>query len=139
VPSVTIIQALQDAFALPAMRLLALLALTSAYWLGGLAKAADFPGAVAEMRGYGLAPAAPIAAAVILLELAGSVLVLSGYYRWAGALALGGFTFAANFIGNRFWQAPPAERMRVANGFFEHLGLAGGFLLVAWIDLAGRA
>ena len=131
------LQPLLEAFTLPAVRLVALLALTSAYLQGGLMKLADFSGAIAEMRGYGIAPAAPIAAAVILLELAGSALVLSGYYRWAGALALGGFTFAANFIGNRFWQAPRPERMRVANGFFEHLGLAGGFLLVAWIDLAG--
>jgi hypothetical protein len=26
----------------------------------------------------------------------------------------------------------------VANSFFEHWGLAGGFLLVAWHDLGGR-
>jgi hypothetical protein len=26
----------------------------------------------------------------------------------------------------------------VENSFFEHLGLVGGFLLVAWLDLRGR-
>jgi hypothetical protein len=28
--------------------------------------------------------------------------------------------------------------MPVANAFFEHLGLVGGFLLVAWHDLRER-
>ena len=27
------------------------------------------------------------------------------------------------------------ERFMAANSFFEHLGLVGGFLLVAWLDL----
>jgi len=29
-------------------------------------------------------------------------------------------------------------RCIVANTFFEHLGLAGGLLLVAWLDLTER-
>ena len=49
-----------------------------------------------------------------------------------GALALMAFTLAATLIANRFWGLPPGpERFMAANGFFEHLGLAGGFLLVA--------
>ncbi|MDH6170826.1 hypothetical protein M2282_006006 [Variovorax boronicumulans] len=31
------------------------------------------------------------------------------------------------------------ERFMAANSFFEHLGLVGGFLLVAWHDLKERA
>jgi hypothetical protein len=27
------------------------------------------------------------------------------------------------------------ERFMAANAFYEHLGLAGGLLLVAWLDL----
>ena len=30
------------------------------------------------------------------------------------------------------------ERFAVENSFYEHLGLAGGFLLVAWHDLRAR-
>jgi hypothetical protein len=29
----------------------------------------------------------------------------------------------------------PPQRFMVENSFFEHLGLIGGFLLVAWLDL----
>lgn len=121
------------------VRALALLALTSAYLQGGLGKALDFPAALAEMAHFGLAPAAPFALAVIALELGGSALVLSGVLRWLGALALAAFTLAATFMANRFWEMAGPERFAAANGFFEHLGLAGAFVLVAWHDLAHRA
>ena len=40
-------------------------------------------------------------------------------------------------IALRFWEMPAGhERFMSANAFFEHLGLVGGFLLVAWHDLA---
>jgi len=39
-----------------------------------------------------------------------------------------------SFVANRFWSAPPADRFMLENGFFEHLGLVGGFLRVAWMD-----
>jgi uncharacterized membrane protein YphA (DoxX/SURF4 family) len=45
----------------------------------------------------------------------------------------------ATFIANRFWGMAPPERFMAANSFFEHLGLVGGFLLVAWHDLKNHA
>jgi uncharacterized membrane protein YphA (DoxX/SURF4 family) len=119
---------------LPALRWIALLLLVSAYLQGGLDKAFDFAGAVGEMHHFGLEPAAPLALAVIALELGASLLILAGRLRWLGALALAAFTLAATFVANRFWSAPPADRFMLENGFFEHLGLVGGFLLVAWHD-----
>ncbi|GLI24384.1 putative membrane protein YphA (DoxX/SURF4 family) [Xanthobacter flavus] len=121
------------------VRAFALLALTSAYLQGGLAKALDFPGAIAEMTHFGLAPAAPLAAGVIALEIIAPIMILSGLMRWAGALALAAFTVAATLLANRFWGMAGAERFAAANAFFEHLGLAGALVLVAWYDLAGKA
>lgn len=115
-----------------------LLLLCSAYLQGGLQKAADFPAAVAEMRHFGLAPAAPMALLAIAGELCASLLILTGRLRWAGALYLALFTFAANFIANRFWQLEGMARTMSTNAFFEHLGLVGAFLIVAWLDLHGR-
>ena len=40
----------------------------------------------------------------------------------------------ATFVASRFWSAPAADRFMLENGFFEHLGLVGAFLLVAWVD-----
>lgn len=118
---------------------LALLALCGAYLQGGLVKALDFPGAQAEMRHFGLVPEAPFAGAVLVLELGAALLVLSGCGRWLGALVLAGFTVAASFVANRFWQAPPEQALMLANAFFEHMGLAGAFVLVACRDLAPAA
>jgi uncharacterized membrane protein YphA (DoxX/SURF4 family) len=60
---------------------------------------------------------------------------------WLPRLPLAGFTLAATFVANRFRGLPAGqERFMMANAFFGHPGLAGGFLLVAWWDAreAGR-
>ena len=123
----------------PVVRGAALLALTSAYIAGGLAKAFDLEGATAEMAHFGLRPALGFALGVIALELVAPALVLSGRLRWLGALALAGFTLLAMLLANRFWEMAGAERFAATNAFFEHLGLAGAFVLVAWHDLSSRA
>ena len=112
-----------------------LLLLCSAYLQGGLTKALGFGAALAEMQHFGLAPARPLAILTILGELGASLLILCGVLRWAGALYLALFTLAANGIANRFWELAGPARAMAENGFFEHLGLVGAFLIVAWIDL----
>ena len=117
------------------IRWLALLGLCAAYLQGGFNKVMEFPGAIVEMEHLGIAPAAPFTVAVILLELGASAMILTGIWRWLGALALAGFTLMATALALRFWEMAPPDRFGAANAFFEHLGLAGGFLLVAWHDL----
>ncbi|HEY2757808.1 MAG TPA: DoxX family protein [Pseudolabrys sp.] len=129
------IEAIAARFATPFVRWFALLAICAAYLQGGLNKAIDFDGALAEMNHFGLKPAALFAIATIALELGASIMILTGFYRWLGALSLAGFTLLATFMANRFWEMGPPERIMVANSFFEHLGLIGAFLLVAWHDL----
>lgn len=114
---------------------LCLLLLCSAYLQGGINKLSDFGAAIGEMQHFHLTPAAPLAAIVIAAELGASALVLSGFYRWLGAGFLAVFTLMATLVANRFWEMSGMERFMAANGFFEHLGLAGAFLLVAWYDL----
>ena len=125
-------------FTSPTVRWLALLALCGAYVQGGLVKLMDFNGAQAEMAHFGLHPAHLAAAAVILLELGASALVLTGRLRWLGALALAGFTAAAALMANRYWEAPADARFMTMNAFYEHIGLAGAWVLVAWHDLTER-
>jgi uncharacterized membrane protein YphA (DoxX/SURF4 family) len=125
-------------FATPAVRRIALLGLCAAYLQGGIVKLTDIGGAVAEMNHFGVSPAMPFAIAVIAFELIASVAILTGYRRWLGALALGSFTVAATFMANRYWELGSPERFATENAFYEHLGLAGGFLLVAWHDLRDR-
>jgi uncharacterized membrane protein YphA (DoxX/SURF4 family) len=127
-------------FTTPALRFFALVALCSAYIQGPLMKIYDFDGAIAEMNHFGLTPAPLFAVGVIVFELLMSALILLGIFRWAAALCLAGFTLMATFLAFRFWELPSGiERMMATNGFFEHLGLAGAFVLVAWHDLRERA
>ena len=87
-----------------------------------------------------LANAALFAALVIALELGASAMILTGVMRWLGALALGGFTMLATLIALRFWELPVGqERFMAANAFFEHLGLIGGFVLLAWLNLTQKS
>ena len=125
-------------FAAPAVRWVALLGLCAAYLQGGIVKLTDISGAVGEMNHFGVSPALPFAIAVIALELVASLAILTGYGRWLGAIALGAFTVAASFMANRYWELGSAERFAAENAFYEHLGLAGGFLLIAWHDLRDR-
>mgnify|MGYP003619581764 CR=1 FL=1 len=129
-------QAVRPVLGSPAVRWLAYLGLCAAYLQGGLNKLTDFPGAVGEMTHFGLSPPALLAVLVIALELGASLMILTGRLRWLGAMALAAFTLMATFIALRFWEMPVGqERFMAANSFFEHLGLVGGFLLVAWLDV----
>ena len=92
---------------------LALLLLCSAYLQGAFDKIRDFGGAVDEMRHFGLSPAVPMAVVTIAFELLASALVISGWYRWLGALALAAFTVAATFLADRYWLRPKGERVMV--------------------------
>lgn len=128
------------ALARPSVRWFALLLLCAAYIQGPVTKILDFNGAIAEMNHFGLSPAPIFAVAVIAFELVASAMILAGILRWLAALGLAGFTLMATFVALRFWEMPPGhERMMATNAFFEHLGLIGGFLLVAWHGLRGFA
>jgi len=131
---------LADVVSAPAVQTAALLSLCAAYIQGPLTKIFDFGGAIAEMEHFGLHPAPVFAVAVIAFELTASALVVSGTLRWVGALALAGFTVLATFIALRFWELPAGmERMMATNAFFEHLGLAGAFVLVTIFDITKGA
>ncbi|KPF54629.1 hypothetical protein IP65_07905 [Novosphingobium sp. AAP1] len=109
------------------------LLLVGAYLVGALAKLGDWPGAVAEQAHFGMAPPALWAAATIAVELIGPALILVGRLVWLGAGMLGVFTVLAACLANPFWALQGPARFAATNAFFEHLGLAGGFVLAALV------
>lgn len=114
--------------------------LTTPFWLSGLSKLFDFRGARAETRAMGLRPPALAAAAVILIQLGGSALVISGRSVLLGASVLAAFTLAATVVGHAFWNAPPgAERSHHLNAFLANLGLVGGLALAVLIAESSAA
>jgi uncharacterized membrane protein YphA (DoxX/SURF4 family) len=117
----------------PPTLVLARLALASAYLLGGVQKAWDFPTAVAEQAHFGLQPAALWAGVVIAVELVGALLLIAGRLVWLAAGALSVLTLIAMFLANDFWTMSGQARFEATNAFFEHLGLIGGMALAAMI------
>jgi uncharacterized membrane protein YphA (DoxX/SURF4 family) len=107
------------------------IALTSAFLIGGIQKLVDFTGAVAEQTHFGLEPAWLWATAAIIVELAGSALVIFGRWVWLGAGGLGVLTAVAMLTANNFWAMTGHDRFMSLNAFFEHLGLIAGFFLVS--------
>ncbi|AZQ50833.1 DoxX family protein [Burkholderia cenocepacia] len=113
---------------------LARLALVSAYLLGGVAKALDFHGAVAEQAHFGLQPPALWAALAIAVEIAGSLCVVFRRFTWLGAGSLGMLTLVAMGVANDFWNRSGAEHFMALNSFFEHLGLIAALVLATVLD-----
>lgn len=114
--------------------------LTAPFWLSGLFKLFDFRAAKAETRATGLRPPALAAAAVILVQLGGSGLVMSGRGVLLGASALAAFTLAASVVGHAFWNVPAgAERTHHLNAFLANLGLVGGLALAVVIAESAAA
>lgn len=110
------------------------IALVSAFLIGGIQKALDFPGAVAEQAHFGLQPAWLWATAAIIVELGGSLLVILGRWVWLGAGGLGVLTAVAMLTANDFWAKAGHERFLAVNAFFEHLGLIAGLVLVSTLS-----
>jgi uncharacterized membrane protein YphA (DoxX/SURF4 family) len=111
------------------------LALVGAYLVGAVVKIVDFPGAVAEQTHFGMSPPAFWAALTIAVEIVGPLLIVTRRWLWLGAGMLGVFTLLAAFKANAFWaMAVGHDRFMATNAFFEHLGLIGGFILVALLD-----
>jgi transmembrane protein len=113
------------------LSVVARVALTTAYWWGGVAKLLDFPAAVAEVRHMGLEPAALLAAATIALELGASIMLIVGWWVGVAAAALACFTILATLLGHPFWNVPAEAHFQEFNAFLDHIGLVGGFILAA--------
>ncbi|MCA8094657.1 DoxX family protein [Burkholderia anthina] len=118
----------------PWVLLLARFALVSAYLIGGVAKALDFDGAVAEQAHFGLHPAVLWAVLAIAVEIVGSLCVVFRRFTWLGAGSLGMLTFVAMVVANDFWNRTGAEHFMALNSFFEHLGLIAALVLATVLD-----
>ncbi|KLK90330.1 membrane protein [Microvirga vignae] len=128
---ITVPRLIAQILELPALDYVARFALASPFLMSGVVKLFDFGGAVNEVTGLGLKPAAPIAAAVIVTQLGGSILFLTPRYCWLGAGILAGFTVLATLLAHPFWTFEGPDRGRQIATFFEHVAIVGGFAMAA--------
>jgi uncharacterized membrane protein YphA (DoxX/SURF4 family) len=112
--------------------------LASAYLIGGIDKAMNFPGAVAEQAHFGLQPAALWAVLAIAVELIGSLLLIINRQVWLAAGALGVLTLVAMLVANNFWDLSGQDRFMAKNAFFEHLGLICALAMAARLSVLER-
>jgi transmembrane protein len=112
--------------------------LTFPFWGSGLAKALDFQGAMAEMAMFGLHPPALIAAATIVTQLVGSLLIIFNRMAWLGAGALGVFTALTIPLVHHFWSLEGERGIIAFHTATEHVGMIGGLLLAAVLSVRER-
>lgn len=107
--------------------------LTLLFWSAGLFGLFNFSAVVAEVHGVGLPYASFVAAATILLQLAGSFFVITNVAKlgWAGAIALAVFTLLTIPFGHAFWTFEEPRRTAELHLCLEHVTVVGGLLLAA--------
>jgi transmembrane protein len=127
----TVLRLIAQILELPTLDFVVRLALASPFLMSGVVKLLDFTGAMNEVAGLGLKPAGPLAAAVIVTQLGGSLLFLTPRTCWLGAGILAGFTVLATLLAHPFWAFEWPDRGRQTATFFEHVAIAGGLAMAA--------
>lgn len=106
-------------------------AITFMYWFAGIGFLLNFPAAAEMIRGYGLEPAAWIAALMIFVLLVGSALVIEGRLVWLGAGMLGVFTLSTIPTIHHFWTMTGTAAVENRLESEEHLTVIGGLILAS--------
>lgn len=115
----------------PWAALLARILVTFPFWFSGIVKLLDFNGAMAEMRHFGLEPAAVFGVLVIAVQLLGSLLIVTRRAVWLGSGALIVFTLLTIPVAHAFWKETGDMAFLDAMFVVEHIGMVGGLLLAA--------
>lgn len=117
---------------MPLVALIARVLLTFPFWASGLDKLIDFPAGLGEMALFGLQPAWAFNSAVIVVQLGGSILIISNRLVWLGAGSLGVFTALTIVLVHSFWTITDEPFRTIAfHTATEHVGMIGGLITVA--------
>jgi transmembrane protein len=111
--------------------ILARLLLTCVFWTAGLGKLIDFSAGAADMEGFGLTPGWAVNAAVLTLQLGGSLLIILDRWTWLATGALAVFTALTIPIAHPFWVREGAEAFRDLTVALEHVSVIGGLAVFA--------
>lgn len=114
-----------------AFALAARIVLTFVFWSAGLAKLIDFQRNASEMESFGLHPGWLVNAAVLSLQIGGSLMIILGRGTWLAAGALAVFTLLTIPIAHPFWAKQGEEAFRDMTVAMEHVSLCAGLALAA--------
>ena len=97
----------------------------------GLSKIAGFAGTVGYISSKGLPMPALGAVIAIIVEVGGSLALISGFGTRLAALALAAFTLVATFFFHNFWGVPVDQAMVQQLMFYKNIAVVGGLLVLA--------
>lgn len=98
--------------------------------LSGFGKITGFAGAAGYMAKYGMPMIEFLLVCAIVLELAGSLMLVAGWKARWGALALIVFTVPTTLIFHAYWAVPPEQAYGQMIQFQKNVAMLGGLLYV---------
>lgn len=120
--------ALQNSLALVGRLLLAMLFLPA-----GIGKLTGFAGTVGYIASVGLPMPSMAAAIALIIEIVGSVALITGFGTRIAALILAVFTLVASFFFHAYWAVPADQQLVTQLLFMKNIAVVGGLLtLAAW-------
>jgi putative oxidoreductase len=105
------------------------------FLVAGVRKLMGYAGTLGYFGSLGIPLPEVVLPLTILLELGGGIALLIGWRTNWVAVALGLFTLASALLAHRFWAAEPAQFSNQLNHFLKNVAIAGGFLLVAAVEI----
>jgi putative oxidoreductase len=111
----------------PALPLIGRILLTLLFFVAGYNKLMNVAGTAGYFGKIGLPMPDLLVWLVIATELVGGLLILIGWKTRVVAWVMAIFTVATAVIGHKFWVDPSQ-----ATQFLKNLGIAGGFLMLAY-------
>jgi putative oxidoreductase len=97
----------------------------------GISKLTGFDGTVGYIASVGLPLPAVGAVLALLVEIVGSVALITGFGTRFAALVLAAFTLVASFFFHAFWAVPADQAFMVQLLFFKNVAVVGGLLALA--------
>lgn len=97
----------------------------------GISKIAGFAGTVGYIGSKDLPLPALGAVIAIIVEVGGSLALISGFGTRVAALALAVFTLGATFVFHNFWGVPADQAMMQQLMFYKNIAVVGGLLVLA--------
>jgi putative oxidoreductase len=110
--------------------LLARFCLSFVFLWSGVSKAMHPVAGKAEIAELGLPHPDLFWSLTVACQICGGLMVLLGFWARLGAIILLGFTVIATLLAHDYFGLTGQKRQQQETTFFEHLAIAGGFLLI---------
>jgi putative oxidoreductase len=116
----------------PVVPLLGRLMITYIFATSGIAKIFSWSDNVAYMSTRHLPFIPVLLAAALLIEVAGSVCLITGYQARIAAFVMFGYTTAVTLLFHNYWAANEAMAGMQETHFRKNLAIMGGLLMLAY-------